>query len=532
MSHKSRSIGWRRAGLGMVVLAVGLALLGMAFALQQIRVLEHILRRQTQNRALQIANDASNTFNREVEKAFQAVANSYQPGNGGSWERPGDWPVWIDGLYQWNGRKLKTLDRHGGGLPQLEDVIAGRLRDRPLDDAGGQWPGIELLYDNVGRRPIVVACGRFDNQTTGPYILAMNVHVERLREQLVEPLILQGDGLEIVPFTDKTGPWFQQMFGPARFWVIQPTRAFLQEQRRSLTWQTLISVSLTLLAVATLLAAIWYLARLARREVALAEVKANFVADVSHELKTPLATIRLFSETLQSGRVISEDKRQEYYAIITRETTRLTGLINNILDFARIDAGRNEYTLRPSDIRETVRETYDSYCPQMDHNGFEHHLAMDDDLPQVNADSDAIGQVLLNLMSNAVKYAGDDRFVSVEVTCDTRRGTKGVLISVHDRGIGIDPAERRHLFEGFYRARDRRVREKSGTGLGLALVKQIVDAHGGHVYIESRLVKGTTFRVFLPAAEAEPSAEDTASTEDAASTDVAAPPIAEQPGVD
>ena len=120
----------------MVVLAVGLALLGMVFALQQIRVLEHILRRQTQNRALQIANDASNTFNRQVEKALQAAANSCQAGNGGSWERPGDWPVWIDGLYQWNGRKLKTLDRQAGGLPRLEDVVAGRLRDRPVDDAG------------------------------------------------------------------------------------------------------------------------------------------------------------------------------------------------------------------------------------------------------------------------------------------------------------------------------------------------------------------------------------------------------------
>ncbi len=162
----------------------------------------------------------------------------------------------------------------------------------------------------------------------------------------------------------------------------------------------------------------------------------------------------------------------------------------------------------------------------MDHHGFEHELAMEEELPPVNADPDAIAQVLLNLMSNAVKYAGDDRFVSVEVTCDTRRGTKGVLISVHDRGIGINPAEHRHLFEGFYRAKDRRVREKSGTGLGLALVKQIVDAHGGHVYIESRLVKGTTFRVFLPTADAEPPVED------AAATDVPAPPIAEQPGMD
>lgn len=525
MSHKTRPIGWRRTGLWMVVLSVGLALLGMVFALQQIQVLEHILRRQTQNRALQIANDARNIFTRDVEKALQAGANAGHVGNGELWETPGDWPVWGDALYRWNGRELNTLVRPSEDLPRLEDIVIGLLKNRPVYDAEGQRSVVELLYDEVGRRPVVLACRRFDNKTTGPFVLAIHIHPERLRGQLVEPLILPGDGLEIVRFADKTGPWFQRMFGPARSWVIQPTRAFLGEQRRSLTWQTFISVSLTLLAVAVLLAAIWYLARLAKREVALAEVKANFVADVSHELKTPLATIQLFAETLQSGRVISEEKRQEYYVIITRETTRLTNLINNILDFARIDAGRKEYTLEPCDIRKVVQETYESYRPQMDHHGFEHHLAIDDLLPSVNADSDAIAQVLLNLMSNAVKYAGDDRYLLVEVTSDTRRGTRGVLISVHDRGIGIDPAERRHLFEGFYRARDRRVREKSGTGLGLALVKQIVDAHGGHVYSESRLVKGTTFRVFLPAAENERQSDDDASTDFAASS------IADQPDV-
>ena len=526
MSRKSRFVGWRRAGPWMVVLAVVLALLGMFFALQQILVLENVLQRQAQNRALQIANETVNTFNREVEKALQSAAYACHTGDGKTWKKPRDWPLWIDGLFHWNGRELATLDPQGGDLPPLDELVTRRLRGRPLDDADGQRPAIELLYDNIGRQAVVVACGHFDDPTTGPFILAMNVHMERLRSQLVEPLIVRGDGLELVSFANKTGPWFQEMFGPTRFWVIQPTRAFLKEQRRSLTWQTLISVSLTLLAVTTLLAAIWYLDRLARREVALAEVKANFVADVSHELRTPLATIQLFGETLQAGRVTSEEKRQEYYAIITRETARLTNLIDNILDFSSIEAGKKEYTLQRSDIRQTLRETYESYRAQLDHNGFEHHLVMEDELPAVNADSDAIAQVLLNLMSNTVKYAGDDRYLLVEVTCDTRRGTKGVLISVHDRGIGVDPAERRHLFEGFYRARDRRVREKSGTGLGLALVKQIVDAHGGHVYVESRLVKGTTFRVFLPAAENDGPGED------APSPDVVRTSSTGQTGVD
>jgi signal transduction histidine kinase len=104
-------------------------------------------------------------------------------------------------------------------------------------------------------------------------------------------------------------------------------------------------------------------------------------------------------------------------------------------------------------------------------------------------------------MSNAVKYSGEERYLAVEVTNDTQRGCRGVLISVHDHGIGIRPEDRAHLFDGFFRAADSRVRERGGTGLGLALVKHIVDAHHGSLHVESRLVKGTTFRVFLPASE-------------------------------
>ena len=285
--------------------------------------------------------------------------------------------------------------------------------------------------------------------------------------------------------------------------ALQPDKAFVEEQRRTVVVLMLVYGGLTAAALATLLIVTWLLLRLVRKERALSELKANFVADVSHELKTPLALISLFAETLQAGRVPSDEKRKEYYSVILRESTRLTNLINNILDFSRIDAGRKEYVLQPTDVADVVRETYDAYRPQLEHEGFEHQLTIDDPLPRVDADRDAISQVLVNLINNAIKYSSNERYLAIEVSADTRRGRRGVLLSVHDRGIGIRPEDRAHLTEGFFRAGDPRVREQGGTGLGLALVKNIVDAHNGSLDIETRLVKGSTFRVFLPAS-AEP----------------------------
>jgi signal transduction histidine kinase len=281
--------------------------------------------------------------------------------------------------------------------------------------------------------------------------------------------------------------------------AFRPTHVFIEQQKKTEMVAMVVYGGLTAAALATLLFAMWLLLRLVRREMALAELKANFVADVSHELKTPLALISLFAETLQSGRVSSDEKRNEYYSVILRESTRLTNLINNILDFSRIDADRKEYVLQPTNVAQVVCETFDAYRPQLDHEGFEHHLTVDDVLPPVDADRDAIAQIVVNLLNNTIKYSGEEKYVAIELTRDTRRGRRGVLLSVHDRGIGIRPEDRAHLTEGFFRAGDARVREQGGTGLGLALVKNIVDAHHGSLDIETRLVKGSTFRVFLPA---------------------------------
>ena len=231
-----------------------------------------------------------------------------------------------------------------------------------------------------------------------------------------------------------------------------------------------------------------------RREVHLARLKSDFVANVSHELKTPLALIRLFAETLELGRVPSEEKAQLYYRVINKESHRLTQLINNILDFSRIEAGRKEYRFAPTDVARVVREVIESYRFQIEQQGFELALDVAEDIPVVPADEEALGQAILNLVNNAIKYSRDTKSIRIDVR---REGPK-VLVSVTDRGIGIPRGEHKKIFEKFYRGEDSLVHETKGSGLGLSLVQHIMDAHGGSVEVESAPGKGSTFTLVLP----------------------------------
>jgi signal transduction histidine kinase len=328
------------------------------------------------------------------------------------------------------------------------------------------------------------------------------VVAENLVERHVAPLLPSDNTLCVTRTKHQDAPWSVPLFGPFSGWIITPTPRFVEEQRRTIWTQSATYLSVTALALGTLVCAMWFMMRLVQREISLAELKSNFVADVSHELKTPLALIRMYAETLQSGRISGDEKKREYYAVIARESTRLTNLINDILDFARIEAGGKEYVLQPTDAGKVVRETYEAYRPQLEHHGFEHRLDIAPGLPRIDADADALSQILVNLIQNSIKYSDDDKFLGIEVTGDVRRGRSGVLISLHDRGIGIRPDDRARLTEGFFRSQDTRVRQQGGTGLGLALVKRIIEAHHGSLDIESRLVKGSTFRVFFPASGA------------------------------
>ncbi len=230
------------------------------------------------------------------------------------------------------------------------------------------------------------------------------------------------------------------------------------------------------------------------REMDLARVKSDFVANVSHELRTPLALIRLYAETLELGRITSKEKYQEYFRIIREESERLSALINNILDFSRIEAGRKEYEFKETDLPELVRSTLDSYRFQIEQNGFALEENIARDIPPVNVDREAIARSLLNLVNNALKYSKDRKFIGVSLY----RANGSVKLEVQDHGIGIPAGEQEKIFEKFYRCGDPLVHNIKGSGLGLSLVRHIVRAHGGEVKVESAPEQGSKFTIALP----------------------------------
>ncbi len=234
--------------------------------------------------------------------------------------------------------------------------------------------------------------------------------------------------------------------------------------------------------------------RLMRRETEMARLKSDFVANVSHDLKTPLSVIRMFGETLELGRVPDEDRRREYYRVITRESERLSRLIDNVLDFSRIEGGRRRYERVPTAVEPVVRDTLETFAYPLEQQGFKIEVSLAPDLPDVPMDADAIGQALANLIDNAVKYSGAERTLAV----DARREGDRLALSVTDRGIGIPAAEHGRIFEKFYRVGRSETQGRRGSGVGLALVRHIVEAHGGAVTVQSAPGKGSRFTLWLP----------------------------------
>ncbi|MCJ7487692.1 MAG: HAMP domain-containing histidine kinase, partial [Candidatus Aminicenantes bacterium] len=223
-------------------------------------------------------------------------------------------------------------------------------------------------------------------------------------------------------------------------------------------------------------------------------LKTEFVHNISHELKTPLTLIRLYGETLQRKENLTEEQRRESYEIITKESERLSHLINNVLDFSRIDMGRKEFSFTKGSLARVVQETLDSYRYHLKKKGFTVNEDIAPDLPEMDFDREAVASALINLLSNAMKFSPERKDITVRLF---RRNGQAV-IQVEDKGIDISPQDHAGIFKRFYRAKNSVVSETRGSGLGLTLVKHMAEAHGGAVEVESEPGKGTVFSVILP----------------------------------
>jgi signal transduction histidine kinase len=231
--------------------------------------------------------------------------------------------------------------------------------------------------------------------------------------------------------------------------------------------------------------------RAVRARAVLAAMQSDFIATVTHELKTPLASIRLMGETLGRGRYESVDTVQDYARMLSQETVRLTRLIDNLLMYARVvDRGRRSHD-EPIELAELVEDVLERFRPQLASKDFDVTIDVPSDLPRIRGDRAALFQALENLVDNAIKYAEDGMVLSIRSAAERNR----VRIEVVDRGVGISSEEIPRVFEKFYRGRATRV---SGSGLGLAIVKRVVEEHGGTAEIVSGPQWGTTVRLVLP----------------------------------
>ncbi len=290
-----------------------------------------------------------------------------------------------------------------------------------------------------------------------------------------------------VPLSEALPAWRVALYQPAGL-----------SPRDMVRRQAAIFMGAFVLLVAVIAAGLVATYRLVRRESEIARLKSDFVANVSHDLKTPLSLIRMFSETLEMDRVPDPQRRREYYAVLTRESERLSRLIDNVLDFSRIESGRQRYEMAPGPIEPLIQEVLESFRHPLQQQGFALEVAIAPDLPDVAMDDDAIKQALANLLDNAMKYSAERR----RITVTARREGDGVSVDVADEGIGIPVGERQRIFEKFYRVGRSETQGRRGSGVGLALVKHIADAHRGRVGVEAAAEGGSRFTLHLPAATA------------------------------
>jgi two-component system phosphate regulon sensor histidine kinase PhoR len=233
----------------------------------------------------------------------------------------------------------------------------------------------------------------------------------------------------------------------------------------------------------------WIVFRNIKKEVLLAKIKSDFVSNVSHELRTPLALISMFAETLEMGRVKSEEKKVEYYTIISHEASRLSKIVNRILNFSQAEAGKRKYSFSFVQINDILQEVYDTYKFHLQNKGFKFTYQPDESLPLIYADKEAVSEAVINLVDNAVKYSSDNK----EVELSSGMIGEFVYLKVRDHGIGITDQDQKRIFDKFFRVSSGQVHDTKGTGLGLSLVKQIIEAHKGEITLHSALEKGSSF---------------------------------------
>ncbi len=401
----------------------------------------------------------------------------------------------------------RPLDEATRYRDQFEQTILPTLplRALPVRDATGpvsrghvhgNWDGEELLFafshrvDDAGRDFYIVLETDLTYLVGAVFPQYFLVQSPRLYQVVDEhgdayygqPFKITGGVVIELPFVDTVDKW--------RLLVAQrDTETSTARGRRKL-----IDIVLIGLALAGIVSGLGVLLLAMRRERKANALKSDFISNVSHELKTPLSIISMFGEMLALGRVKTSAQATEYAEIIWRESVRLARLIDNVLDFAKIERGKDVYEFAEGDVAEVAGRAIELSAHRLAKAELAVTTEFEPDLPATQMDSNAVTLAVLNLIDNAIKYAAEGK----QLTIRLRRDGDWLVLEVTDQGPGIDPTEHERIFERFYRARAVRLKPIRGSGIGLALVEHIARAHKGKVTVSSEVGKGATFGLWLP----------------------------------
>jgi signal transduction histidine kinase len=401
--------------------------------------------------------------------------------------------------------ELCTLE--AGGRPAFyHDLVAGRWRlDKPrylfYSDASREWVSASDPTRAVEREKLALSAAiedylRSRRRFLGNYVAfwreteSMILPAAKLRRKLEQSVAFDRELRVQIADAGGAQPALSAVHGLSDRdlpWVVMATpadsaRMFASANQRRAVYAALLFVVFLMLVTGT-----YVTARAISREVEVARLKSDFVATVSHEFRSPLTAIRQLSEMLQRGRVADEEKRRQYYELICRESGRLSRMVENLLDFSRLEEGRKLYHFELLDVSEWLRDLVSNF------GRGNITISLPAKLPAVNGDRVALTSAVENLLDNAVKYSPSGSPVALEAETTGAELT----IRVRDLGHGIAEEDRKHVFEKFYRGSGEISQKVKGAGVGLSLVRQIVEAHGGRVDFDSGLGKGSEFRIRL-----------------------------------
>jgi signal transduction histidine kinase len=356
-------------------------------------------------------------------------------------------------------------------------LLAAWIPDRTREGTAGIF-GVQLNSDHLLEGVLPEALGAVQLNDGAEVVLA---------DLAGRPLSGKRNTSTALPLATE---YFEDNFPPWKIEFFQAPIKGLEiiDLRRNFYFWTILTLIVVLAFGAFLIA------RTIAHEMEVLKIKSDFVSSVSHEFKTPLTSIKALMERLVEGKVRDSEKMDQYLSIIAQDTDKLTRLVNNLLDFSKIEEGKKEYVFSDTDIVRIATEQVQGFKNEQVLAGRDIQLEITGEIPTLQADADALSRALANLLSNAVKFTPAGKAIRVGLSSDG----ENVVLEVEDEGIGIHPDEVGKVFEKFFQGRNTLDQPAKGTGLGLTLVKHIVEAHGGRVLVESRLGLGSKFSMIFP----------------------------------